>query len=99
MKSLGVAGGSYRGGSTIIYTGNHKIDVMRPTGIKIKKKSAHAPGLHVLSKEDSKRVMRKVWKSREKSEAIARKKKADETAKRTNAFSKFLNDVKKLQNE
>lgn len=66
---------------------------------KKKKKSEHAPGLHVLSKEDSKRVMRKVWQSRKKSEAIARKKKADEIAKKTNAFSKFVNDVKKLQNE
>lgn len=96
-----MAGGSYRGGSTIIYTGNSKIDVTQPTGMKTKKKkkSEHAPGLHVLSKEDSKRVMRKVWQSRKKSAAIARKKKADEIAKKTNAFSKFVNDVKKLQNE
>lgn len=96
-----MAGGSYRGGSTIIYTGNAKINVTRSSGKKAKKKKKPEPalGLHVLSIEDRKRVMRKVWASRKRSEAIARKKNADEAAKKANAFKKFVTDVKKLQNE
>ena len=96
-----MAGGSYRGGSTIVYTGNSKIDVTPRSGVQKKKKSKKnsAPGLHVLSKKDRKDVMKKVWKSRKRSQERAYKKEADEAEKKATAFSNFVNDVKKLQGE
>lgn len=92
-----MAGGNYRGGSTIIYTGNPKKDVPSSSALKAKKKLERAPGLHVLSKEDSKAVMKKVWASRRKSERIAEQKEAIESQKKAQAFSRFVRDVRKLE--
>lgn len=92
-----MAGGGYRGGSTIIHTGNSKKGVASSVARKRKRKLDAAPGLHVLSKEERKAVMKKVWASRRKSEAMARRKKEIDAEKRSRAFSKFVLDVKKVE--
>ena len=90
-----MAGGSYRGGSTIIHTGSSTKVGLPRTVKKGKRKVAEAPGLHVLSKEDSKAVMKKVWSSRRRSQSIAAEKAADAANFKLEDWRKFVADVKK----
>ena len=97
-----MAGGGYRGGSTIIHTGNPKVDVAprkKKTPGKSTQKTSAASGLHLLSKEERRLIMKKVWASRRKSKALAEKKAADVKDFKPNVWKKFVADVKKLQSE
>jgi len=92
-----MAKGGYRGGSTILHTGNLKIGGGMFAKPKVKRKPQQAPGMHVLSKEDRKKIMKRVWASRRKVEAETRKKKAAEEKFKADAFAKFVADVKQQQ--
>jgi len=94
-----MARGGYNGGSTIIYTGNTSNAGFGRIAKKGKGEVTHAPGLHVLTKEESKAVMKKVWASRRRSQALAAKTEADAANFKSAALKKFAADVKKLQSK
>jgi hypothetical protein len=95
-----MAGGGYRGGSTVIRTGNPKIDVVSNGKKKPgEKKLVPEPGTHLLSKQQRRAVMKKVWASRRRSEALAARKATAEKEFRSAAFEKFVSDVRRSKSK